>query len=65
MLNVGARVSDACRIGRQHKVEGRLKFVAWKGRGKKKSRSRSMPHDPADRAGREAARDMVWVKVSV
>jgi integrase len=39
MLNVGARVSDACRIGRQHQVEGRLRFVAWKGRGKKKTRS--------------------------
>jgi integrase len=37
-LNVGARISDVARIGRQHEVEGRLKFVAWKGRGKKKTR---------------------------
>jgi integrase len=37
-LNVGARISDASRIGRQHEVEGRLRFVAWKGRGKKKTR---------------------------
>ncbi|MBR0698224.1 site-specific integrase [Bradyrhizobium lablabi] len=38
MLNVGARISDACRIGRQHEGEGRLKFVAWKGRNKSKTR---------------------------
>jgi integrase len=37
-LNVGARISDAAKIGRQHEVEGRLRFVAWKGRGKKKTR---------------------------
>jgi integrase len=37
-LNIGARISDVCRIGRQHEIEGRLKFVAWKGRGKKKTR---------------------------
>ncbi|MEH2503682.1 integrase [Bradyrhizobium sp. AZCC 1578] len=37
-LNVGARISDVARIGRQHEVDGRLRFVAWKGRGKKKTR---------------------------
>jgi integrase len=37
-LNVGARISDAARIGRQHEANGRLKFVAWKGRGKNKTR---------------------------
>jgi integrase len=37
-LNVGARISDASRIGRQHEVEDRLRFVAWKGRGKRKTR---------------------------
>jgi site-specific recombinase XerD len=38
MMNVGARVSDACRIGRQHESNGWLKFVAWKHRNNKKSR---------------------------
>jgi integrase len=38
MLNTGARISDACRIGRQHEGEGRLKFVAWKGRNRTKTR---------------------------
>jgi len=38
MLNVGARISDASRIGRQHEAGGRLRFVAWKGRGKNKTR---------------------------
>jgi integrase len=37
-LNVGARISDAARIGRQHENNGWLKFVAWKNRNKKKSR---------------------------
>jgi integrase len=37
-LNVGARISDVARIGRQHEVDGRLRFVAWKGRGKMKTR---------------------------
>jgi integrase len=35
MLSVGARISDACRIGRQHEDAGWLKFVAWKNRNKK------------------------------
>ena len=30
MLNVGARISDASRIGRQHERNGWLVFVAWK-----------------------------------
>ena len=38
MLNVGARISDASRIGRQHEANGRLRFIAWKGRGKNKTR---------------------------
>ena len=37
-LNVGARVSDASKIGRQHQIEGRLKFIAHKGRNKAKTR---------------------------
>src|SRR3954452_11039977 len=35
MMNVGARISDASRIGRQHEAEGWLEFVAWKKRNKK------------------------------
>lgn len=40
MLTVGARRSDACRIGRQHETDGGqwLTFVAWKGRNKIKTR---------------------------
>jgi integrase len=34
MITVGARISDAARIGRQHEVEGWLKFVAWKNRNR-------------------------------
>ena len=37
MINVGARISDAAQIGRQHEADGWLKFVAWKNR-KKRSR---------------------------
>jgi site-specific recombinase XerD len=37
-LNVGARISDVAKIGRQHEVEGRLRFVAWKGRHREKTR---------------------------
>lgn len=37
-LAVGARISDVCRVGRQHEVDGWLKFVAHKGRGKEKTR---------------------------
>jgi integrase len=40
MLTIGARRSDACRIGRQHETDGGqwLSFVAWKGRNKVKTR---------------------------
>jgi site-specific recombinase XerD len=38
MLNIGARRSDACRIGRQHESGDYLEFVAWKGRNKQKTR---------------------------
>ena len=38
MLNIGARRSDACRIGRQHENDGYLEFVAWKGRRREKTR---------------------------
>jgi integrase len=37
-LNVGARISDAAWLGRQHEANGRLRFVAHKGRGKNKTR---------------------------
>jgi integrase len=43
MLNVGARISDAARIGRQHEVEGWLKFVAWKNRNKKTRKTIECP----------------------
>jgi len=35
MINVGARISDAAHIGRQHESNGWLKFVAWKNRNKR------------------------------
>lgn len=38
MLNIGARRSDACRLGRQHELGEYLEFVAWKGRNKEKTR---------------------------
>ena len=38
MLNIGARRSDACRLGRQHESNGYLEFVAWKGRSREKTR---------------------------
>ncbi|MGY3443715.1 tyrosine-type recombinase/integrase [Bradyrhizobium sp. USDA 4473] len=38
MLNIGARRSDACRVGRQHEIDGYLEFVAWKGRNRAKTR---------------------------
>lgn len=43
MLNVGARISDAARIGRQHEAEGWLKFVAWKNRNKKTRKTIECP----------------------
>jgi len=44
-LNVGARISDAAWLGRQHEANGRLRFVAHKGRGKNKTR-RTIPVSP-------------------
>jgi len=43
MMNVGARISDAARIGRQHETEGWLKFVAWKNRNKKSRKTIECP----------------------
>lgn len=43
MLNVGARISDAARIGRQHESEGWLKFVAWKNRNRKSRKTIECP----------------------
>jgi site-specific recombinase XerD len=38
MLNIGARRSDACGVGRQHESGDYLEFVAWKGRAREKTR---------------------------
>ena len=46
MMNVGARISDAARIGRQHEAEGWLKFVAWKNRNKKSRKTIECPITP-------------------
>jgi integrase len=46
MLNVGARISDAARIGRQHEADGWLKFVAWKNRNKKSRKTIECPITP-------------------
>jgi site-specific recombinase XerD len=46
MLNVGARISDAARIGRQHESEGWLKFVSWKNRNKKTRKIIECPITP-------------------
>lgn len=54
MLNVGARISDACRIGRQHESNGWLKFVAWKNRNKKSRRTIECPITPELRAAIDA-----------
>lgn len=43
MMNVGARISDAARIGRQHEAEGWLQFVAWKNRNKKSRKTIECP----------------------
>jgi integrase len=44
MMNVGARISDAARIGRQHEADdGWLKFVAWKNRNKKSRKTIECP----------------------
>jgi integrase len=46
MMNVGARISDAARIGRQHEADGWLKFVAWKNRNKKSRKTIECPITP-------------------
>jgi integrase len=46
MINIGARISDAARIGRQHEAEGWLKFVAWKNRNKKSRKTIECPITP-------------------
>lgn len=46
MLNVGARISDAARIGRQHETKGWLKFVAWKNRNRKSRKTIECPITP-------------------
>jgi integrase len=46
MLNVGSRISDAARIGRQHEAEGWLKFVAWKNRNRKSRKTIECPITP-------------------
>jgi integrase len=43
MLNVGARISDASRIGRQHETDGWLNFVAWKNRNRKSRKTIQCP----------------------
>ena len=43
MLNVGARISDASRIGRQHEADGWLNFVAWKNRNRKSRKTIQCP----------------------
>jgi integrase len=43
MLNVGARISDASRIGRQHERDGWLVFVAWKNRNRKSRKTIECP----------------------
>jgi integrase len=55
MLNVGARVSDACQIGRQHESDGWLKFVAWKNRNKKSRKTIECPITSELRAAIDAA----------
>lgn len=54
MINVGARVSDACRIGRQHESDGWLKFVAWKNRNRKSRKTIECPITPELRAAIDA-----------
>jgi integrase len=47
MITVGARISDAAHIGRQHEVEGWLKFVAWKNRNRISRKIIECPIRPA------------------
>lgn len=46
MISIGARVSDAAKIGRQHESDGWLKFVAWKNRNKKSRKTIECPIRP-------------------
>jgi integrase len=46
-INVGARISDAARVGRQHETGEWLKFVAWKNRNKKSRKTIECPILPA------------------
>jgi len=46
IINIGARKSDAARIGRQHEVDGWLKFVAWKNRNRKSRKTIECPIRP-------------------
>jgi site-specific recombinase XerD len=46
MISIGARVSDAAKIGRQHEADGWLKFVAWKNRNKKSRKTIECPIRP-------------------
>jgi len=43
MLNVGARISDASRIGRKDERDGWLIFVAWKNRNRKSRKTIECP----------------------
>ena len=43
MLNIGARISDAARVGHQHETKGWLKFVAWKNRNRKSRKTIEVP----------------------
>jgi integrase len=43
MITIGARISDAARVGRQHEADGWLKFVAWKTRNGKSRKTIECP----------------------
>lgn len=43
MITIGARISDAVRVGRQHEADGWLKFVAWKNRNRKSRKTIECP----------------------
>ena len=46
MITIGARISDAVRVGRQHEANGWLKFVAWKNRNRKSRKTIECPIRP-------------------
>jgi integrase len=54
MINIGARISDAATVGRQHESDGWLKFVAWKNRNKKSRKVIECPITPELRAALSA-----------